>query len=152
MTRIVLLSSIVLAAAACGGSSKPAATEPASGGGAMGAGGGEGEHEHHFPARVTAFHDRLAPLWHADPGDARTDGTCAATGELDQLGEDLQNAAAPDGVDATAWSEKIDGLRTAVSHLGDNCVAGQLATFDADFTAVHDAFHHLIELLPDQGH
>lgn len=143
MMRTVLFSVLVVASA-CGGTSKPATSsttsEPA---------GNPGEqHEHHFPADVGAFHDKLAPLWHADSGQARMDQTCAATGDLDALAANVQKAPAPEGVDATAWSTKSAELQASITKLSAACGDATHATFEADFEAVHSAFHHLIELMP----
>ncbi len=150
MLRALAISSILLAVAACGGKATPATSTTTSehAGGEHAAGG----HEHDFPAEVAAFHDKLSPLWHADPGAARTDSTCTATGELDQLAEGVQNAAAPANVDSAAWSQKVTELREALTRLGEGCLGTDHTSFDADFTAVHDAFHHLIALLPQPEH
>ena len=142
MMRSVLFSIAVLAAAACGGTSKPATTtttEPAGNPG--------GEHEG-LPAEVGAFHDKLAPLWHADNGQARMDQTCAATGELDTLAAAVTKSAAPEGVDAAAWSGKATALQESITKLSAACGDATHATFEADFEAVHKAFHGLIELIP----
>jgi hypothetical protein len=143
MMRAVFFSLTILAAA-CGGKAKPAttstATEPA---------GNPGEqHEHHFPAEVGAFHDKLAPLWHADAGQPRVDQTCAATGELDALAASIAKAPAPEGTDAAAWSTKAAELQASITKLSAACGDPARATFDADFEGVHHAFHHLIELMP----
>lgn len=145
MKRSILLVSL-LVAGACGGKSPPATTasttEPAH------PGHGDGKPEHAFPAEVGAFHDKLSPLWHAEAGAARTEATCGASGELDQLAEDVQNAAPPAAVDGATWSEHVAQLRGALSRLADDCAATQGASIDANFEAVHDAFHALIDLLP----
>lgn len=142
------LLAAALAATACGGKSAPATATTEHGHAGHH---GDAPHEHDFPPEVAAFHDTLAPLWHATPGAQRTEDTCTATGELDQRAEHLQNAAPPAGVDADAWAEKLAALREVLSDLSDDCVADRLDTFEADFTALHDAFHALIALLPGGG-
>lgn len=147
MFRAAVLSITIAATAAvaaCGGKSAPATTsattEPA---------GNRGEdHEHHFPAEMSAFHDKLAPLWHADSGQPRVDATCAATGELDALAASVRDAAPPAGVDAATWSERGTALVDSITKLSAACGSPDRATFEPDFHAVHGAFHGLIELLP----
>jgi hypothetical protein len=143
MMRTVLFTLAVAFVAACGGKSKPAttttSTEPA---------GNPTEHEHAFPAEVGAFHDKLAPLWHDENKQARIDATCTATGELDALAANIRQAPAPAGVDAAAWSAKATELQESITKLSAACGDPQRATFEADFESVHDAFHHLIELMP----
>lgn len=145
MFRALLLSfGLFAAAAACGGKSAPAtsstATEPA---------GNPGEaHAHDFPAEMDAFHDKLAPLWHADSGQARIDQTCTATGELDALAATVRDAPPPAGVDAAAWTERGTALVDSITKLSAACGSPDRATFEADFHGVHSAFHGLIELLP----
>jgi hypothetical protein len=146
MMRTVLFSLAVALVAACGGKSKPAtttttATEPAGNP-------SEAEHEHAFPAEVGAFHDKLAPLWHDENKDARVDATCTATGELDALAANIINAPAPAGVDAAAWSGKATELQESITKLSAACGDPARATFETDFESVHNAFHHLIELMP----
>lgn len=147
MMRSVLFSIVLISAtgaAACGGTSKPATststTEPA--------GNPSGGHHHSFPAEMGAFHDKLAPLWHADSGQARMDQTCTATGELDELAHEVQDAAPPAGADAGKWSERSAVLTESIVKLSAACGDPTRATFEADFQSVHSAFHGLIELLP----
>lgn len=146
MKRSLLFVSLLLAAA-CGGKSPPATTSSTATE-TEHPGHGDGKPAHAFPAEVGAFHDKLSPLWHAEAGTARVEATCGASGELDQLAEDVQNAAPPAGVDAAAWGAHVTSMRDAVSKLGDDCVATQGAAFDANFETVHNAFHALIDLLP----
>lgn len=149
MFRTVLLSFLVTAAAtACGGKSTPVpattATEPA--------GNPDMHHEHDFPAEMDAFHDKLAPLWHDDDAQARVVATCAATGELDALAAGVKGTP-PADVDAAAWDERATVLVDSITRLSAACGSADRATFDADFHAVHSAFHGLIELLPaSAGH
>ena len=145
MMRTVLLAIAVAAAtAACGGKSKPADSTVTS----QPAGNPGEEHEHSFPAEMGAFHDKLAPLWHADSGQARIDETCAATGELDALAAGVKNGAVPAGADPATYGERADALVASVVKLSAACGSADRATFDADFGGVHSAFHALIELLP----
>ena len=142
MMRSVLFSVAIIAA--CGGKSAPAtstvSSEPA---------GNHGEaHAHDFPAELGAFHDKLAPLWHADSGQARVDQTCAATGELDALAANVKQAPPPAGVDPIVWGAKADALAESVFKLSAACGESTRATFEPDFEAVHGAFHRMIELLP----
>lgn len=145
MMRTVLFAIAVAAAvAACGGKSKPATSTVSS----QPAGNPGDEHEHSFPAEMGAFHDKLAPLWHADEGQPRVAETCAATGELDALAAGVKNGAVPAGVDPAKYGERADALIASIVKLSAACGSPDRATFDADFGGVHSAFHALIELLP----
>jgi hypothetical protein len=144
MRSILFAIAVVAAAAACGGKSKPAESSASS----QPAGNpGEG-HEHSFPAEMGAFHDKLAPLWHADSGQARIEETCTATGELDALAHGVKSGAVPAGADPAKYGERADALIASVVKLSAACGSADRATFDADFGGVHSAFHALIELLP----
>lgn len=143
MMRSVLFSVAILAA--CGGKSAPATSTATS----EPAGNHDGEHHHHkFPTELGAFHDKLAPLWHADTGQARIDQTCAATGELDALAANVKQAPPPSGVDPIKWGVKADALVESVFKLSAACGDATRATFEPDFERVHSSFHGMIELLP----
>lgn len=145
-----ILFIVAIAAAACGGASKPDTTEPEPASGTMPAGEheheGEGDHHEALPADVHAFHETLAPLWHSEAAD-RQAATCAKGAELADGAAKIEAAAAPEGVDAAAWTAAAKELTAASQALVTDCGAGA-ADFDATFTALHDRFHGLIELLP----
>jgi hypothetical protein len=88
------------------------------------------EHHHALTADLHAFHQRLAPLWHAPAGAERLSNTCAAAPELAQL------ASAVRSVDAKA-------LQHATALLRKHC-ANEPRDIEQAFSAVHDAFHALI--------
>jgi hypothetical protein len=142
-----IFCSLILAVAACGGASKSEIEEPA-GGSSEPIGNEEATHEEHqhpeLTAEMHAFHDVLAPLWHASTPD-RQATTCDSAGTLLALGEDIQDAPNP-GADEAAWGEAVKRLMLSVVTLMDGCKAG--GDFEAHFGAVHDAFHGLMELLP----
>ena len=52
------------------------------------------------------------------------------------------------GVDAAAWNAHVTALQTAWTQLQEDCEQHDQENFDEKFTAAHDAFHALIELLP----
>ena len=115
-----------------------------------GAPAGSGDkHEHKFPAVVGAFHDVMAPLWHADEGAKRVDDTCSAVSAF--LTQAEQVIAAPVPAEAAsqdaAWKAAAGQLKAAVAALQAGCAATGRPDFAAQFHAVHEAFHHLIALL-----
>lgn len=145
-----ILFTLILAVAACGGSSKTDTEEP--GGGAEPIAheeGAEGKKEGHpeLTAEMHDFHDVLAPLWHSETPD-RQDKTCENAGRMLSLGEKIQDAPNP-GVDETAWAEAVKTLMVSIVKLMDECKSG--GDFEANFGAVHDAFHGLMELLPKKA-
>lgn len=141
-----ILFSLVLAVAACGGSSKSDTEEPVGGAEPIAheeerkAEGGHPE----LTAEMHAFHDVLAPLWHSETPD-RQDSTCANAGKMLDLGQDIQDAPNP-GAEPTAWELAVKQLMLSVMKMMDECKSG--GDFEANFGAVHDAFHGLMELLP----
>ncbi|MEZ4401150.1 MAG: hypothetical protein R3B06_14085 [Kofleriaceae bacterium] len=146
MKRLAVVALFVVAA--CGGKSKTSSVEHADP--MMHADGDGMMKEGHptMPPAVNAFHDNLAPLWHAEAGPQRVTDACGKSGEMDQQLEEVEGAGAPEGVDAAAWTDKVTGLRTAWAAFSDDCVSTEGANFDATFGAAHDAFHALIALLP----
>ena len=75
-----LTFALLICAAACGGKSRPAAAPAtASEHAHEGSGSGAMQEEHAgMPAELTAFHDLLAPHFHAADGPQRLQDTCAA--------------------------------------------------------------------------
>jgi hypothetical protein len=78
---------------------------------------------------VSAYHDRLAPLWHAPKGDKRVTDTCAAADDLIKRARDTSDAA----------------LVTASEDLKATCATPDRKDFEAKFSTVHDAFHAVME-------
>lgn len=89
------------------------------------------EHRHDFAKDVDAFHAALAPLWHARPGQERSQNACAKTGQLASLATEIRSADA-------------QKLVAALAALKQQCQANPTA-IDAAFSDVHEAFHHLVE-------
>jgi len=140
------LFAILLALAACGGTSTP---EPATPVGHEHAEHADGEpaHEHALPPELAGFHDILAPLWHSQAAD-RPAQTCQRAGDMLDAGRRIQAAPVPAGADPTAWQTGVRDLLAAVQALQGDCSSGG-AQFDARFGAVHENFHHLMELVPE---
>jgi len=142
MTRFLALA-LVVTLAACGGKSAPATSTVAH---------SDEMHAEHresgLPPEVNAFHDRFAPLYHATPGPERTKNTCDAQLDFDLLLASVDRAGPPADVDAVAWAERIEEVRTAAAELGQDCIENDARGFDAKLEALHDSFHALIELLP----
>ncbi len=139
----ILITSLFLAA--CGGGSAPAPgpTEPA-------------PTEHHeegggerrmLPAPLRAFHDVLAPLWHAEAGPARADSTCAAVADLKAKAADLVNTPEDQLKNKPAFASGIGDLESALNGLDTACQAPGRPDFDGAFTKVHEQFHFLLEQL-----
>jgi hypothetical protein len=145
MVRTLLVST-VLVAAACG-AKRPATSTVASEPSAPAKAPPAGDQPALLPA-VTAFHDKLAPLWHAAPGPERTKDTCASATELGTLAEDVEHASLPAAVDATKWSTEAGKLHTALGELASDCATTHGANLPTLFETVHQDFHGVIELLP----
>lgn len=126
--RILLLSVLL---GACGSSQPAAETTPP-----PKADEHEGHEEHgDMPAEVQAFHDVLAPLWHAPEGAERTAKTCDSTGALEE------KAVAIEAV----WKTEGKELHDSVKALAEECARDGRPEFQTRFAAVHTAFHALAE-------
>jgi len=107
-----------------------------------------GKDEHHrLTPELQAFHDQLAPRWHAAKGDERRKDTCTAVPEFKTRAAAVQSAAAPATVDAAAWQKAGADLVAAVGTLETACGGSDAAAFDAAFESVHTSFHHAMELM-----
>jgi hypothetical protein len=154
-----LFAAILLAVvvAACGGKSSPATTTTTTEGhDHAGHEGHEGHEEHlehpELTPEMTAFHDVLAPLWHAEAGPQRMADTCAAVDNMRGLGEQVI-AHPPATVDETAWVNEGSFLQNTLNELEASCANNGepdegVLTFDAAFERVHEAFHAIMGLLP----
>ena len=99
-----------------------------------------------MPPAIKAFHDVLAPRWHAEKGPGRMTDTCGAIPELRADADAIVAAPAPEGKDAAAWSTGGKQLADAVGALDAPCKASDAAAFEAAFTEVHERFHGVMEL------
>lgn len=88
-------------------------------------------HPHSFAKDVDAFHATLAPLWHARPGQERSQNVCAQVEKLESLATEIHSA------DPKALLSSLAALKA-------QCKTSP-TKIDAVFAEVHDAFHHLIE-------
>lgn len=108
---------------------------------------GEGHHEHAaMPAEVDALHDVLAPVWHSEPGSARTTLACDSSASLAERSRAVQASAAPANVDAARWTELTTALTTTADALVTECGSGAAAA-ETRLSEHHDAFHRLLEAL-----
>lgn len=94
----------------------------------------EHRHHHQFAADVDAFHAVLAPIWHAQPGQQRSQDACAKASQLAALATDIRST------DAAA-------LRASIATLKGKCKV-KPAAVDGALHDVHEAFHRLIEPAP----
>lgn len=115
---------------------------------------GHGHAEWDAPATIIAFHDALAPAWHAEPDDARREAMCAAVEDLDVRAAAIGEAPAPDRLTGPGedWITAAVALGTAVNDLRGACEESPPGDAENRFSAVHDAFHALTEQLPGHDH
>ncbi len=105
---------------------------------------GETQHGHHdFPPAVSAFHDVMAPLWHAPPGEQRQQSICQGAASLQNAADNILRADTPDQVQAAQWGRAAQQLREAVAALSGACSAEKKGIAEA-MAAVHDRFHALV--------
>ena len=92
--------------------------------------GDHGKDEHGaLPPAVKAFHDEMAPLWHADKSADRTAKTCEHAPALQQK--------------AAAVGDK--DLIDATSALAAECTKSDRKDFETKFADVHTKFHKAAE-------
>jgi len=142
-----LTVALLLASAACGGKDKAPATTTAAHEhheGGEGSGGGGMEHENLSP-ELEAFHDLLAPKWHADKGPKRIADTCGAIEQFKVAADTVGKATPPVPANADTWTTGTRALVAAVAELETACKAKNDAGFEAAFPKVHDGFHVLME-------
>lgn len=108
---------------------------------------GEPGHQHEFAGGVKAYHDVLSPLWHAPKDDARVANTCDAAADLVTKAGAIEAEPVPAaaGDNGDAWKAAAGALTASSKQLAALCAADR-KDFDATFTALHEAFHALIEL------
>ena len=117
--------------------------------GEHGEGGGH-EHGDMHPA-LHAFHEVLAPAWHADPGEARVAASCEASAQLVELTPPLGEAMAEHVREAGGTDEDATApganLATATASLGEACGADEVdgTAVEERIAGVHDAFHVIME-------
>jgi hypothetical protein len=147
----------VLLAAACGGNKTAPATttttQPAEPHGHEheGSGGAGAEHEALTP-ELTAFHDLLAPLWHAEKGPKRIKDTCAAVPQFKTSADAVAKATPPTKANADTWTQGTRALVDSVNALETACKTNDSAKFEAAFHNVHEAFHRLMEQAGGEKH
>lgn len=146
-----LALALALPLAACGGSETPSET-PASTDRVPSAepttppADGEGHEHGKLPPELDAFHDALAPRWHAPAGPTRHTDACAAVPDFRTRAEAVKGAAAPANASATDWTQAGEKLFASVGALDEACKSNDAAKIEPAFSALHDAFHSAMEL------
>jgi hypothetical protein len=107
---------------------------------------GAGHHEergdHHGAAgAVKAFHDVLAPVYHAEKNPARTEQACGAVPSFKERGAAVGTEAGNDAKKKAA----AEALVGAVGNLEKACAESGRAQVDPSLEKVHDAFHAVVE-------
>src|SRR5205085_11939718 len=105
----------------------------------------EGDEMVAMTPEVKAFHDVLAPRWHAERGAKRMADTCAAVPDLRTRAEAIAKATPPERAEPADWKDNARQLGEAVTALGATCQASDADKFEPAFTAVHERFHAVLE-------
>lgn len=146
MTRILTFA-LLLFGAACGGKDKAPATATMAHEGSAhpeGAGSGSGDEHANLPPELSAFHDLLAPRWHAAAGPQRMSDTCSAVAQFKSEADAVAKATPPVSANADTWTKATRALVAAVADLDAACSAKSDAKFEAAFAKLHEAFHALM--------
>lgn len=150
MIRIVVVAAVL---AACG-SKQPAPAAPAHTDTGM-----SGEHdmasmEAGMSPEMKAFHDVLAPRWHADKGPQRMKDTCTALPDFQRDADAIAKATPPRSAHADTWTASTKQLVAAVGELDTTCKANDATSFEAAFQKVHESFHGVMGaagIMPDEN-
>jgi hypothetical protein len=102
-----------------------------------------GEHDMEMPSELKAFHDVLAPRWHAEKGAQRMKDTCAAVPDFLAAQSALVKAP-PAGANLDTWVAGNKALVGAIGELDSACKANDATGFEAAFQKVHEGFHVLL--------
>lgn len=107
---------------------------------------GAGHHEehgdHHGAAgAVKAFHDVLAPVYHAEKTPARTEQACGAVPSF----KERSAAVGAEAGDDAKKKASADALVGAIGNLEKACAEAGRVQVDPSLEKVHDAFHAVVE-------
>lgn len=97
-------------------------------------------------APLKAFHDTLAPLWHAPKGPDRVAKTCAQAMTMNDKASAIGAAPPPVKGDAAAWKAEAGELSGATRALVAECETEGRPKFEERFAAIHEHFHKVMEL------
>lgn len=146
MMRTLTVSLLIglVTAVGCGGKDKGATTTSGATG-QTGSGNEGGDAHEGLPAEMQAFHDLLAPRWHAAAGAQRITDTCGAVPQFKSSADAIAVATPPIAANADTWTTGTKALVAAVGELNAACKTNDAAKFEPAFAKVHDAFHALME-------
>ncbi len=139
----MVMSALLVLAVGCKKSEPAAPPAPAPG--------SNMEHHEHLPPTLAGFHDLIAPLWHAAPGEKRTNDTCNAISGMQVDAEAVAHTPAPDTADAAKWAAAAKELVDATAAMKAPCDSKDPAAFDAAFKRVHEGFHALLAAAGGEG-
>ncbi len=137
------IASILFVLAACG-SKQPAPATSAHSGAGMADDHDAAKMEAGMSPEMKAFHDVLAPRWHAEKGPQRMKDTCAALPDFHADADALAKATPPRGAHADTWTAGTKQLVAAVGELDTTCKANDATSFEVAFQKVHESFHGLL--------
>lgn len=109
----------------------------------------DGHEDHHagFTQSVKSFHDVMSADWHAEAGPERMHSTCSHVHGYAVKAKAVVDAPSPTSVPASEWHTATTGLVAAVNVLETTCEQDDTASFQANFSSVHDKFHDLVKLI-----
>ncbi len=115
-------------------------------GGAMN-GGEHGEMIASLPPSLAAFREVIRPVWHAEPGAARDANACAQSATLRQRADAVVAEPVPEAAraDAPGWQAATGALQQSSVALVTACEATPRVGVTERLTALHTAFHALME-------
>jgi hypothetical protein len=101
---------------------------------------------------LDAFHDLLAPLWHA-VGPTRMQEVCGSHAALVARVAAVRKAGAPGDLDESAWNASLEKVEKTIAAMKGPCGGSDTTKFESAFTDVHWAFHDYMDLVVgDHGH
>ena len=101
---------------------------------------------------LDAFHDMLAPLWHA-VGPTRMQQVCGSHSELSTRVAAVRKAGSPGDLDQSAWNASLQKIEKSLAAMKGPCGGSDTTKFESAFADVHWAFHDYMDLVVgDHGH
>jgi hypothetical protein len=97
---------------------------------------------------LRAFHEVLAPIWHAEEGPQKITDACDAAERMIARAGDLVGAPPPAGAQGNeeAWRTTTKSLVNAAQGLKTACAADGRPAVPEALRAVHEAYHMLVKI------
>lgn len=104
-----------------------------------------GEHHAEMKGPVGDFHSVLAPIWHSAKGPERLAKACDAGKTMADRAAAVESAPPPAGATTDGFKAAAKSLSASVAAFNTACAAPGRPDAEAKLSALHDAFHAVME-------